>query len=280
MEINVKRESTQQKKQELLVGVGEFRILKFNPTRSEKNKIYGREDSEDDQELTYTGLGDEGQRTVRITAIMEEVVTGHKIPVTFFLEDKDATSFSGNKIYVNAVGQSNYADSEANLQDWFKKAMTYRRAKEGEDSLMALISSWLVGIELNIDRGGSKNNILLDVNRLFKGDVTELNDLVNSEFAGTVTSLVMIKTRKDPNTGVVTHDQKVFTKKFLPGYCIKYFKDFKGEIPSFVGKFITYVKGQHGPKDYKVLEYIRPYDERENPMSSDEPVIGGKKPQY
>lgn len=267
MEINTKRESTEFSRK---VGVAEWRVLKFNPTRYELNQILSKEDSEKDTEPDYSGT---------VVAWLQDVKTGFKTPVKFFMENEDEIATTGKTRYVNAVGKSSYADSEENLADWFKKAMTYRVAKKGEAELMEFVRNWLQDIELNVDKGGNKNNILLDINKILQGNVKELNDLIDSEYAGTVVATASIRSKKTED-GTKLY-QNIFNKKFLPGYCIKYFNPLNTKmVPNFVEEWKTDVKGEHGCKDYFTLEPLRDYKEGENPVEKDAAILQPTTPRY
>ncbi len=267
MEINTRKEEYSKK-----VGIGEFKVLRFNPTRQELNKLLGREDSDTDDELTYTGTSEERHRTIRLSIWCEEVRTGYKTPVTLFLEEMDVISQNGKYQYINAVGSSTYVDKESNLPDWFKKAQSYRAAKKGENELMEFLRSWLVGIELNLEKGGARNNILLDMSKIFSGDVRELNDLVSSEFAGTITLMTVVRARDVQEQGETKTKlyQSVFTKAFLPGNCARYFRTgASGQKPKFVERFVEKViDREYGCKDFYAMEEIRDYKEGENPVAS------------
>lgn len=271
MELNQKTERKQFPRK---VGLAEFRVLKFNPTRSELNKILGRESREDDKEIEYDYHNSRtGMAGIRIKPVLQDVKTGYITnDLTFFLENTvDKTQDGVKTWYVNAVGDSRCSETEHTLSEWFKKAMTYREAKSGEKDLMKFVRRWITNIELNVEKGGSKNNILLNVERLFKGDVTELNDLVNSEFAGTITCQLYVTTRKDDET---KFEQGVFNKDFLNGYCIQYFRhDNKKEVPNFVKEFMENMKGQYGPKGFSVLAEMRDYKPGEDPVASNEALL-------
>jgi len=274
-------EITKQKERESFskkVGIGEWKVLAFNPTRKELNQLLGRPDAEDDKEIDYVGENADGKKALRLTVWVQDVKSGYKTSQTFFLEDVDAKSKSGKLQFINAVGKSTFKDSEANLDDWFKKALTYRVAKRGEADLMEFVRNWMINVELNVDKGGSRNNILLDMNKLFKGNVKELNDLIRSEYDGTIVSVAMIKTKGGAEGEPVKYYQSLYTRKFLPGYCMKYFDGTaKGAMPKYVQEFIDSLEGEYGPKDYFVVEPLRDYVEGENPMSTDSPIIGTNK---
>lgn len=279
MEINERR--TQPSGYGLKVGLAEYKVLAVNPTRQELNKLLGKEDSDEDHDIEYLGTNKEnGNTTMRLTFWLQDVKTGFKTPITFFLENTDDVSQTGKLRYVNAVGASSYMDAEDNLQDWFKKAMTYRVAKKGECELMEFMRNWMTGIELNVDKGGNRNNILLEMSKLFRGNPTEMKDIANSEFAGTVVCLATIKS-KQTEDGTKNY-QNVYNRRFLPGNCIRYFTAKKGNKPAprFVQKFVDEISGEYGPKDYFVVEELRDYREGENPVNTDQAVLNPVTPKY
>lgn len=268
MEINQRKSQKQGKK----VGFGEWKVLCFNPTQEQKDKMFGVTESTGEYpEVVYTSENISGNDKVNIVVWLEHLKTGFKTPVTFFLEDEEDTTSTGKTWYVNSVGTSSCKDSADLLESWFTKAMTFRPARKGEVQLMNFLRSWLQNIELNLEKGGDKNNILPDMKKLFKGNVKELNDLVKSEYAGTVVALATIRTKGDEIY------QNIYNREFLPGYCIKYLTtDFKGEIPTWISRFLTNIKGTYGPKDYFVTEELRDYVEGENPVSSGDAILTPK----
>lgn len=275
MEINKTKEQTEFSKK---VGLAEWKVLKFNPTRSELNEILGKEAGENDQEIDYTSTSNEGRPTIRVSAWIQDVNTGYTCPLTFFLEDVDVTSSTGKTQFVNAVGKTSYQGSEATLGEWFKKAMLYRVAKKGEAELMEFVRNWLQDIELNVDKGGNRNNILLDLPKIFKGNLKELNDLVESEFAGTVVATATVRTKMGEDGP--KYYQSIYNKHFLPGYCLKYFAGSAKGTPKFVVDFIEEMKGPYGPKDFFTVEMLRDYKEGENPVSTDSAVLRPDAPTY
>lgn len=269
MEINQKKE----RDFKLKVGLGEFRVLAFNPTRDELNRLLGSE--REGGEIDYLYENKNGKPATRISVWLEEVKSKSRMMLTFFLEKETAVSRTGKTQYVNAVGQSSYVDDESNLQDFFIKAMTYRKAHVGEADFMEFMRSWMTGIELNVEKGGNRNNILTDIDKFYKGNCKEIQDLVNSEFAGTVVCPVTVQTKLVD--GEIKHYQKVYNKRFLPGYAIKYFENPHAEYPKSVSRFIDDMKGEFGPKEYFVLEPLRDYDPAENPVESGDTMLGSPR---
>lgn len=266
MEINEKREqrTINESKSgiEKMEGIAEWKVLRFNPTRKELNQILGKVDSDDESpEIQYIGTSNDGNPYVRLDVWMKDLKTGYISKAKFFIEKKIATSQGGKTMYINAVGKKSYAfkgdtteETAANLPDWFKKAMTYREAYRGEDRIMGFLRSWLQGIELDVDKGGYRNNILLDMNKLMSGDVSELNSLATSEYASTVVGMSIIEEGKE---GKVYSN--IYDREFLPGYAIKFFKDGDFEKSKIVSNFIREIKGAYGPKNY-TFDMLRPYN--------------------
>lgn len=265
------------------VGLAEFKVLAFSPSREELNTLLSKQEGGTDtgEEITYVSTRN-GNRSIRVAVWLEDVKTGFKVPVNFFVEDKASVAKNGKPQYINAVGRYTYAVSEEKLPEFFIKAKRYRQAKEGEQFLMEFLRNWL-DIELNLEQGGDKNDILLNLEALFSGDVTELRKLASSKHAGTITCIATVRTKVDSD-GTVNQYQNVYNKKFLPGNCIRFFRPQKltgQELvkPNFVQKFIEETSGQYGPKDFFVLEEMRDYKENENPVSQTTPIIN-EEPEY
>ena len=276
MEINQKKE---RKERTLRIGLAEWQVLGYSLTKEEKDRIYGRK-SEDSEETEYVGTTPEGVPRVRIEVLLKDVRTGFITPLNFWLQKEVAKAENGKTRYINAVGKTLYANSENELSEWFTKAATYREALVGEGELMEFLRSWLKDIELNLERGGSRNNILLDMSRLFKGDFRELNDLARRECAGTVVAVATVRSKNTPDG--MRYYQNVYSKKFLPGYCITYFEDIDKRRPGMVDKFIEDLKGKYGPTELFSLVPLTEYIPGEVSEDNSSPIVGEapRKAQY
>ena len=298
-------EKSERKERELLTGVGEVKVLAVSPTADQLVKIMGWTPKEDQKEIEYLGekevaiFGSEETKSfpkVDITFWVEEVKTGAKYPVRFTLVNCERTSKSGKSAYINQLGLHTFVDDEANLQDWFTKfenkktgetsPKEYRKALIGEENLAMFLQSWL-----DFNKFDNKNNILLDTKKLFKGNFSELNELLDNFGDNTVIVAFTVKTKDVTNEETQETETKSYqsinNKFFCPGRFMKSFRayqkvDFKG-LNKDNYDLMNFVKNtkdaEHGIKDFFVLEEVRPYDASQDIVSS-EKVLDSSSSDY
>src|SRR5690606_26792293 len=149
---------------EIRVGFVEGNVLCVNPTMEEFSDILGMELKEDSKAAEYLGESKDGNTTLRLDFWYEDVKTGIKDKITFFLDD------------------------EENLPDWFKKS-DYRVAKQGEAEFYEFAKFWLAGLDTK--DGGE---LSFSWKPLMKGNVKEIKEQVGGDFQKTVGLLLEVKT--------------------------------------------------------------------------------------
>ena len=262
------------------VGLFEAKVIAVNPTREEYSDVLGRELKEDSKATDYLGTSKDGNARLRIDFWLADVKTEEKYKLTFFIENKEKENRDGTKKqYINNVGRCTWADSPNNLPTWFKEREN-RVAFVGEEDLYNFLRSWLS----NIDYSSKKSTLQLEFNKLIKGNVKEIKEQINGEWAANIVALATISSKETPD-GVKEY-QGVYNKAFLPAYSIKAFRllDYNaaGTISGLRQKsskdlkpherFVLNVVGEYGCKDFFTFKELKDYNSDENLVASDKVI--------
>ena len=165
------------------------------------------------------------------------------------------------------------------MPTWFKEREN-RVAFVGEEDLYNFLRSWLS----NIDFSSKKSTLQVEFNKLIKGNVKELKEQINGEWATNIVALATINT-KETEDGVKEF-QNIYNKAFLPPYSIKAFRllDYNsaGTISGLRQKsskdlkpherFVLNVVGEYGCKDYYTFKELKEYSSEDNLVSSDKVI--------
>ena len=309
--MNVEKSVAKEKK--LFVGVGELSIKGFNFDREKSNEFFGYESKEDDKPLEYlaekeikTGEGEnevtEMCNQVTITVFCEELRTKTKHRLNFYLVDKQRVSKTGKLAFVNQLGMQSFVDDESNLADWFKEfslkdkndpslvttyPKEYRRALMGEENIYEFLVKWM-----DVNKFNTSNNVLLDTKKLLKGNMSELNSLVEEYSDRTVLVPFGIKT-KDTEDG--TKEVQVISNKFfLQGKFKKNWTNYQAnnfegltaktkfmyDVNKFHESLIDSENGFCKAADFVELAPIRDYVSGESPLSTDKAVVTSDNSSY
>lgn len=314
MKVN-KNESQQQK--QMLVGVGEVRILRFNPTREELDKILGierPEDYEQKPEFEYFKENVEVKQKdkdgneidsifcdqLNITAWVKEVKSGEKFPINFTIYKTDDISSTGKTRFVNQHGKSIYCDSEENLSEYFthtpgkiKQPLKYRKAYKGEANFLEFLASWT-----NISPFDTESSLFPeDSKRFWKGDMKELNSLVIDFSTHTVMCNFSVRVKEvtdtDGNTETKEYN-RIETKGFCNGYYMKFFRQYAknnfeglhtkakmGNTSMYqLAKFMEDIYGEYGVKNTTFKGELIEYDPNANPLNAESAVISNSDASY
>jgi hypothetical protein len=254
-----KRENNFESKQ-LRVGFVEGKVLCINPNNEEFEEILGITLKEESKATEYLGESKDGNTSLRVDFWFEDVKTGNKDKVTFFLEDKERENKDGTKKqYINSVGTCTWSDDEDNLPSWFGK--DYRVAHQGEEEFYNFIKFWLAG--LDVSDGGAE--LSFNWKNLMKGNLKEVKEQLNGEYDKTVGLLLEVKSvDKD---GETKNYQSVYNKGFIYPSDIKFFRlvnytdelieNLKKKKPKELKrheKFVLSVKGEYGSKNSFLLK--------------------------
>ena len=277
-----KRQSVQFEEKEFpkKIGLFEARVIAVNPTTEEYADVLGRQLKEDSKATEYLGTSKDGNARLRIDFWLEEVKTQEKFKLTFFFENKEKENKDQTKKqYINNIGRCTWADSPNNLPTWFKEREN-RVAFVGEEDLYNFLRSWLS----NIDYSSKKSTLQLEFNKLIKGNVKELKEQINGEWAANIVALATISSKETPD-GVKEY-QGVYNKAFLPAYSIKAFRllDYNaaGTVSALRQKsskdlkpherFVLNVVGEYGCKDFFTFKELKDYNSDDNLVSSDKVI--------
>lgn len=213
----------------LKVGVFEGRIDGINQTSEQYCKWLGIDKADDAKETEYLGEKD-GDTKLTIAFAISDVASDFKTTYRINITDKVAKSKSDKTQWVNARGMSNYVDDEKNLQDWFTTAkdkegkkigdIPYRKAKVGEAQLYEFMRNWLS----KVDFFSQDVDILLDMKKLFRGNVSEIADLLKASEEENVTGTIVMPAVvyiKDAEDGGEPKKYQNIAPFFLPGYKMK-----------------------------------------------------------
>lgn len=290
--------------QQLKVGYGLFTVVAFNPTRSELNKLVGKDDSEDDKEIEYTKEatysygGDENKvekdvTQANVTIWLKEIKSGKLYPITFSLKNHVQYNSAGDKTcFVNQFGKSCYSDVKENLPEWFTFTKTkkgsfdkeVRPAYVGERELMDFLRNWL-----NLNEFDKENNLLeLPISKVFKGDFSFFNkELFFFLDKQQVVMPLTVGTKEKDGENVEVQrvakhslNAKYYTQlnalvqKFKEDNSNTLARHFEGldnknyDIKQFVGNMFNEYQ-----KDYFVLEPLRDYNPEENVLNQESAVV-------
>jgi len=262
------------------VGLFEAKVIAVNPTTEEYADVLGRQLKEDSKATEYLGTSKDGNARLRLDFWLEEVKTQEKFKLTFFIENKEKENKDQTKKqYINNIGRCTWADSPNNLPTWFKEREN-RVSFVGEEDLYNFLRSWLS----NIDFSSKKSTLQLEFNKLIKGNVKEIKEQINGEWATNIVALATINT-KETDDGTKEF-QNIYNKALLPPYSIKAFRllDYNaaGTISGLRQKaskdlkpherFVLNVVGEYGCKDYFTFKELKDYSSEDNLVSSDKVI--------
>ena len=218
----------------LYTGMGAFNILAVNPNKAELSELQGREIEEEPE---YKGKTEEGKNYIRVSFYLKtdpkaKVNNGIdlKVPVSFVItQAHQVGKTSGKWKIIDKFGRTAWATQQevesksipvytngpANISS------DYRLAYQGEDVLIDFLIQWL-NIPGPADYKEGKwimkkntedSEVSLDMDALFKGDVSELKSLVQDAAAFAVKGCVGIRTVDNENGTRQYH--ALFNRKFV-----------------------------------------------------------------
>lgn len=259
------------------VGIFEAKVIAINPNEREYKDILGIELKEDSNATNYY---DDVKKKLRVNVWLQDVNSDFKTNATFWLEhgekeNKDATK----KQYINSIGVCSWASSPDLLPVWFLKR-DYRIAHIGEEEFLGFVRIWLGGLDFS----DLSTEIMLDWKKVMSGDLKDLKEQIDGEFAQTVGALATVKT-VDKEDGPKSY-QNIFIKSFFPGYSIKSMRVVDYNNPDVVRgltfrksaelkmheRFVVNVTGEYGCKDYYTFKELHDYDPDSNLVESDKVI--------
>ena len=259
------------------VGLFESKVIAINPTLEEYAEVLGMELKEGSKATEYLGTSNDGNTSLRVDIWLQEIKSGDKFKVNFFLENKLKTNKDGTKAqYINNVGTTSWASDENTLPEWFK-GREYRQAYVGEEEMYGFLRTWLG----NLDYRDADTVLELDWKTLMKGNGKDIKSQIDGEYCTNVVALATVKTvEKD---GEVKEYQGVYNKGFLPAYALKQFRlvnyadtkvldslrTKKNKDLKTHERFVVQVTGEYGCRDFYALKDLCEYNADDNVVASD-----------
>lgn len=275
MVINQRTETTGDYSME--VGIGEFKVVAVNPTADEMNKLLGTDKIE--KEPVYVKEKD-GVDEVTITFWVENIKTGKKYPYRFPILNKEKVwEKSGKTVWINQTGGSATVMNKEDLQTWFtgftnkdKEVIAekgYKKALVGEQELYAFMRNWIS----KCDYFAPSTDIFLDRKKLFRGNVSELKDLIGSELVDTVIlALYVAIVDKD---GETKQYQNIW-KESLPGYQMKKInlsiQQGSWDSDKVTKNWKDSLTGEYGIRGAFLLDHIQKFDESKHINATNEVI--------
>lgn len=251
-----------------VVGLYEGKIISINPSTEEYKEVLGIELKEDSKATEYIGESKDGNTYLRVNVWTEDIKTGNKYPIQFYLENKEKENKDmTKKQYINNVGVCSWADSPKNLPEWFSER-DYRVAYVGEEELYNFMRTWLS----SLDYRSAETTLELDWKKLMRGNVKDLKDQIDGEWANNVVALATIKIQE--KDGEMKEYQSVYNRAFLSPYSLKQFRlvdytspmvleNLKRKKPKEMKaheKFVVAItSADYGVKDVYILKDLQEY---------------------
>jgi len=168
----------------LYSGLSNFNIVAINPTMAELHTLGINVKAEPNYYVEFSG---EEYFKLTFWVKNEDLTTRMEI----LMQNKERVSQSGKNQWMNNIGQSTWSEGTPTY-DWWKNADTSRKVYTGEETLINFIKSWA-----NVAYG---DEVTLDtMDKIVKGDVTELKALVGLLAENQVRLLVGVKDGKYQN---------------------------------------------------------------------------------
>jgi hypothetical protein len=250
------------------VGFTSVEVKAINPTRSQLNALLGKEDSQDDKELSYVSEDQEGNKRVRLSFWLYDEILDRYFQHSFTLTDKIRLNKDSTKTqFINSTCSSSWSDKKENLQEWFTQfkdktsgatsPKEVREALVGEDQLISIVRTWLGRMAWN----DPNCSVMINTDMLFNEDYSELRSLIDGDFATPFVVLLGIKTdESNPDKQY----QTIWEKSFLPSGFMNYINkgfSFPTEYTRKVwDKFVSEVEGEYGFTAYFELVPCVEYD--------------------
>jgi len=156
---------------ELYYGIAKVKVLVVNPTHEQLKKIYNNPEVKAPE---YKFINRDGEQGIRLDFFFKSTEPAITDKVTFFLGNSFKVSQKGSMQVINSQGQSSWVQDINNINlEWFNK-QNVRQAREGEVDLYNFLCTLF-----NIDTRDPKTNVVLETyDNILKGNVTELNELI------------------------------------------------------------------------------------------------------
>lgn len=267
----LKREAATSDKKALFTGLANVTIAAINPTRAEVNKMFNQLPSEKDTEIEYVTTNDEGDKMLTLVFYLHCKDLDRYFPLRMpsikavpWISEK-----TGKKMFVNDDAKYSWANDVEDLPEYITSTIinnvkvnrTVRAGFVGENHLIELLNTWINTYYCQV---------LLDMDKLFEEDYTEIRSLIHSKYSRTFTVLMGVRTDELDSEKKY---QNIFTKKFLP---FNNDKDYEISSDSYVKscwtKFKKELTGEYGFQAYYELTKVTDYDPTKDIASQEETV--------
>ena len=277
MSVKGKQRQETEFKKDLFVGFTTVRVVAVNPSREELNKLFGKEDADNDKPIEYLNQDQEGNDRLRLTFWLHDEARDKYFPYSFNLTNKERQNKDKDKVQlVNSTCTTTWVPyisgtekpDESLIQSWFKTftdkdkveigKKKWRKALMGEEELANLLRAWLGRLNWNdVD-----TEVQVDTDKLFKQKYQELRSLIDGDYD--TPFVVLLGVRTDENDSSKKY-QQVYGKSFLQASFMKNISkgmSFGNDYQKKVWKrFEEEVNGEYGFDAYFELGPLTEYDE-------------------
>ena len=165
----------------LYSGLSNFNVIAINPALAELHALGINLKTEPNYYVEFNG-----EEYFKLTFWIknEDLTTRMEI----LMQSKERVSKTGKNQWINNIGQDTWADGIPTY-DWWKNPDTSRKAYTGEETLINFVKAWA-----NVAYGDEVTFDTMD--KIVKGDVTELKALVTILATNQVRLLVGVKDGK------------------------------------------------------------------------------------
>jgi hypothetical protein len=197
-------------------GVGSFEPIMVNPTAKDLGVFLNRQIPNEPQYLTTKNIDGTDVKSLRIDVWGVLPKVDVKTKVTFWLEGRHDVARSGKTKMINGQGFATYVEDASILnknKTWYF-ADNMRKCLKGEDQVVDFfikLMNWETDLSKFTLKDGDTPQIFLPVEKLFKGDFSDLQQLVLNK--KTIKVYCGIKSRQvDNNT---YYDMEIYSKAFM-----------------------------------------------------------------
>lgn len=283
MAVQGKQKENKEFEKKLFIGFTSIKPVAFNPTRSQLNELFGKEDKEDDKPIDYLGQDTDGNQRVRMAFWLKDESNNEFYPYSFNIVKKERKNKDGDKVQViNSTCGTTWVPltdkDEPNddlIPEWFKNFISkdkevlgkkkYRKALSGEEELGTFMKQWLGRLNFN----DPDTEVLVDTDKLFKGKFDEIQSLIDGDYD--TPFVILLGVRTDPDDSTKKY-QQVYGKEFLPNGFLKYIQNgmkFPSDYSKKVWKkFEEQVSGEYGFNCFHELVPLKEYNPAEDITSS------------
>ena len=256
-------------------GVGSFQPLMVNPNAKDLGLFLNRQLTSEPQYLTTKNIEGQEVKSLRIDVWGTLPKVDVKTKVTFWLEGRYDVARSGKTKMINGQGFATYVEdlSVLNKNKTWYYTENARKCIKGEDLVVEFfvkLMNWETDLSKYTLKDGDTPQIFLPLEKLFKGDFSDLQQLVLEN--KTIKVYCGIKSRQvDNNT---YYDMEIYSKSFMKDNPNK--KGAKDIIDALMGEYGGF-SGNIAPIS-ETLEEFNPEEINNNNSSTATTTITSDNP--